>query len=294
MKNSYQENYSKKRLITSYFSVVIIFSLVLFLISILGLFLFNSKKITNYFKEQIVLTVYLENTAKPLEIKQLIKSLALNPEIKKVNYISKEKAAEIYANDIGEDFMDFLGYNPLLNAIDIHFNAKSVAPVHLKENSEIWEQKSFVKEIVYDKPLLELLDKNIEKATYIIFFVGGIFIFIAILLINSSIRLAIYSKRFLIKTMQLVGATKSFIRRPFVLKYLWLGVISSCIGIGISFIILIKINEKFPALNLIETYNPIEIILFFVGIFITGLIVIRICTYFATQRFLNLNTNNIY
>jgi len=203
-----KDNYQKRRLISSYFSVILSISLVLFLVGVLGLLLLNSKKVADHFKEQIAFTIYINDSAKPIEVKQLQKSLRIRKETKSVIYVSKEEAAESHANDIGEDFMEFLGYNPLLSSVDVYFVSEYVSPLFLSQLKEDFESKPYVNEVFYDQPLLEILDENIKKITQGIIGLSGLFILIAILLINSSIRLSVYSKRLIIKTMQLVGATK--------------------------------------------------------------------------------------
>ena len=191
-----QEKYQKKRVLNSYFSVVISITFVLFLLGILGLFVLNYRSISSHFKEQIAMNVYLKNSAKEIEITQLQKKILLNPATKKVNYISKEEAAKLFVNDIGEDFISFLGYNPLLDVIDIFFNANYVNNLTLSSTKFDIESFDFVDEVVYDEPLLELLEENIQKITFYLLFFTLLFVIIALLLINSSIRLSIYSKRF--------------------------------------------------------------------------------------------------
>ena len=207
MKQLTEEKFNKRRLISTYFSVVVSITLVLFLTGVLGLLLVNSKKVADHFKEQIVMTIYVKDSAKEVELKQLQKTLRLNSATKKVNYVSKEDASKIHANEIGEDFMEFLGYNPLLNSIDVYFKAPFLNPVMVSKLSKDISLYSYVNEVVYDRPLLELLDQNIKKITFWMLLASSLFILVAILLINSSIRLSIYSKRLIIKTMQLVGAT---------------------------------------------------------------------------------------
>ena len=199
MANSFQEKFQKRRVLTGYLSVVISISLVLFFVGILGLFLLNTQNIASYFKEQIVMTVYLKDNAKDIEITQLQKKVQLNPATKKINYIPKEEAAAQYARDIGEDFLEFLGYNPLLNSIDIYFNAAYVNTVGLTETKAELETADFVDEVVFDQPLVTLLDENILRISYVLGITTLFFIAIALLLINSSIRLSIYSKRFIIQ-----------------------------------------------------------------------------------------------
>ena len=292
MAKSFQEQFQKRRVLTGYLSVVISISLVLFFVGILGLFLLNTQNIASYFKEQIVMTVYLKDNAKDIEITQLQKKVQLNPATKKINYIPKEAAAAQYARDIGEDFLEFLGYNPLLNSIDIYFNAAYVNTVSLTETKAELETADFVDEVVFDQPLVTLLDENILRISYVLGITTLFFIAIALLLINSSIRLSIYSKRFIIKTMQLVGATKSFIRKPFILTHLRLGVLSSFLALlGLGFVFL-ELNRHFPELNMLD--NPIGLVVVFVGVLTLGIGITGVSTFFATQRYLNLKSDAIY
>lgn len=292
MAKSFQEQFQKRRVLTGYLSVVISISLVLFFVGILGLFLLNTQNIASYFKEQIVMTVYLKDNAKDIEITQLQKKVQLNPATKKINYIPKEEAAAQYARDIGEDFLEFLGYNPLLNSIDIYFNAAYVNTVGLTETKAELETADFVDEVVFDQPLVTLLDENILRISYVLGITTLFFIAIALLLINSSIRLSIYSKRFIIKTMQLVGATKSFIRKPFILTHLRLGVLSSFLALlGLGFVFL-ELNRRFPELNMLD--NPIGLVVVFVGVLTLGIGITGVSTFFATQRYLNLKSDAIY
>lgn len=291
MRKNSQDKYQKRRLLSTYFSVVVSISLVLFLVGLLGLLLLNSKKVADHFKEQIAFTIYINDTAKPIEIKQLQKSLALGQETKTTRFVSKEEAAETHAKEIGEDFMEFLGYNPLLSSIDVYFNASYVSPAFLSELQKTFEDKVYISEVLYDEPLVEILDENIKRITQWILILSAVFILVAILLINSSIRLSIYSKRMIIKTMQLVGATKSFIRKPFIWKHLQLGILGSLIALGALSGVLYELNQRFPELNLIS--NPLEPALIFSSILAMGILITGLSTFFATQRFLNLTTEAV-
>ena len=289
---TFQEKFQKRRVLTGYLSVVISISLVLFFVGILGLFLLNTRNVASYFKEQIVMTVYLKDSAKDIEITQLQKKIQLDPATKKVNFISKEEAAAQYARDIGEDFLEFLGYNPLLNSVDVYFNAAYVNTVSLTQTQQELEVTDFVDEVVFDQPLVTLLDKNIVRISYVLLLTTALFITIALLLINSSIRLSIYSKRFIIKTMQLVGATKSFIRRPFIWTHMRLGILSSFIALSGLVLVFVEINKRFPELNMSE--NPVELALVFGGVLLLGVGITGLSTFFATQRYLNLKSDAIY
>ena len=237
------------------------------------------------------MTIYVDDGVKEIELKQLQKTLSLNKATKKVNYVSKEEASQRHANEIGEDFMEFLGYNPLLNSIDVYFKAAFLNPAMVSKLSKDIGMYSYVNEVVYDKPLLDLLDENIKKITFWMLVASGVFILVAVLLINSSIRLSIYSKRMIIKTMQLVGATKSFIRFPFIMKHLQLGVLASIIALGGLTVVLYELDKRFPELNLIA--NPTEPSLIFSAVLGMGILITGLSTFFATQRFLNLTTEAV-
>ena len=292
MKQLTEEKFNKRRLISTYLSLVVSISLVLFLTGIMGILLLNSKKVADHFKEQIAMTVYIKDTAKEIELKQLEKTLNLNLATKKVNFVSKKEASLRHANEIGEDFIEFLGFNPLMNSIDVYFKASFLNPAMVSKLSNDIERYGYVSEVVYDQPLLELLDDNIKKITFGMILASGLFILVAVLLINSSIRLSIYSKRIIIKTMQLVGATKSFIRRPLIKTHLLMGFIGAIIALVGLGILIHEIDQRFPELKILE--NPIEPALILTAVLALGLGITLISTFFATQRYLNLKTDAIY
>lgn len=286
------EKYQKRKLITSYFSVAISISLVLFLLGILGILILNTQKLGNHFKEQINLAVFLKDSAKSVEVKQLQQSLALAEYTKQAVFVSKEEAAEAQAAEIGENFMEFLGYNPLKNSIDLTLKAAFVTPDQVAEIAKNIESKSFVEEVSYDKPLIDLLNDNIKKLSLWILIISALFTAIAVLLINSSIRLSLYAKRFIIKTMQMVGATKGFIRKPFILTNIKLGLIGAFIASGGVFGVLFTLNQSFPELHLLQDLPMLSVL--YLGIFGLGIIISWVSTFFAAQRFLNLRTSDLY
>lgn len=286
------ERYQKRRLISSYFSVTLSIALVLFLLGMLAILVLNTKKLADHFKEQIAITIFIEDSAKEVEINQLLKSLTLAEYTRSAEFISKETAAESHSEVIGENFMDYLGYNPLQNSIDIHLKADFLSTEKIEEIATELTTRDYVSEVSYDKPLVSLLNENVKKISLWILIASGIFTFIAVLLINSSIRLSIYSKRFIIKTMQMVGATKSFIRKPFILKSVQLGMLGALIALVAMALVLYYFDKRFNYLNLLQ--EPILLVFVFTGIFILGIIISWISTFFATQRFLNLRTDDLY
>jgi cell division transport system permease protein len=286
------ESHQKRRLISSYFSVVISIALVLFLLGLLGMLVLNAKTISNNFKERVVMTIYLNDSAKKVEINQLEKSLTLASYVKSTKYVSKEDAADFMKGEYGEDFLDDVGYNPLQNSIDVNLKAEFVTAHYLDSISQATLNKKFVEDVRYDKDLVSIMNSNVKRISVWVLVISTLFSIIAVLLINSSIRLAVYSKRFIIKTMQMVGATKQFIRRPFIWKSVRLGIIGSILALIGMAIVLYYLNETFPELELLT--NPFLITSLFSVVFALGIIITWISTYFATQRFLNLKTDQLY
>ena len=286
------DKYQKRRLISSYFSVVLSIGLVLFLLGLLGLLVLNAKKVADHFKEQVTVTIFLKDTAKDVEIKQLEKSLAMADYVKSTTFVSKEQAAEFMKAESGEDFMDFLGSNPLKNSIDVNLKADFVTSEKLQIIADEALTKNFVEEVSYDNDLVNLMNDNVKKISFWVLLLSALFTLIAVLLINSSIRLAVYSKRFTIKTMQMVGATKRFIRKPFILRSVKLGIFGAILALIGMAVVLYYIDKTFPELTLLS--KPILIIGLFSFVFFLGIFITWISTFFATQRFLNLNTDKLY
>lgn len=286
------DSYNKRRLASSYISVVISIALVLFMVGILALVLLKSNLAANQLKEQIAITLFLKDHLTEDQITGFQKHLSEQEYTKRVVYVSKDEAAEKYSAEIGEDFLTFLGKNPLKNGIDLYLKAEAVTPIQMEMLEQQFLKNLFVADVSYDKPLINLLTKNINRISFWLLILSAFFSVIAILLINSSIRLAIYAKRFNIKTMQMVGATKSFIRRPFILRSIKLGLLGAILAIvGLGFVIY-YINNYVPSLQLLEDYMSL---LYISGSIIVGALLITwLSTFFATQRFLNLQTDELY
>ena len=290
--SSTYEKHQKRRLISSYFSVVLSIALVLFLLGILGMLVLNAKTISDNFKERVVMTIYLNDSAKPVEIAQLQKSLSLSSYIKETRYVSKDEAAEFMKGEYGDDFLDDVGYNPLQNSIEVNLKADFVTEENLDEIADATITKSFVDDVRYDKDLVAIMNSNVKRISLWVLIISAVFTVIAVLLINSSIRLAVYSKRFIIKTMQMVGATKQFIRRPFIWKSVRLGMFGAILALIGMAIVLYYINQTFPELELLN--KQLLLIGLFAAIFLIGILISWISTYIATQRFLNLKTDKLY
>ena len=277
---------------SSYFSVVLSIALVLFMTGILGLVVLKSGSFTNQLKEEIAITLFLKDDVQKSQIENLRASLIKEAFTKEIVFLSKEEAAKFYSKDLGEDFVSYLGTNPLKNSIDIYLKADFVAPEKVKEISDRFEKNAFVFEVSYDSFLVDSLTTNIQKISFWLLVVCAFFGLIAILLINSSIRLSIYSKRFNIKTMQMVGATKSFIRRPFIWNSIRLGLIGAFLALMGLATAIYFIDQRIESLGLLNDYKTLSYI--GMGVLLMAFLITWISTFFATQRFLNLQTDELY
>ena len=286
------DKFQKRRVITSYFSVVLSIFLVLFLLGILGLFVINSKRLSDNFKEEIAMTVFLKNEANDTVVKAFTSELKTAKFAKSFEYVSKKKAAEQHKKVIGEDFMQFLGVNPLQNSFDIHLKADYVNNTEIVKIQSRLRKNPMIADIVYDKQLVNLVNDNIKNISMWILIISGLFAFVSVLLINSSLRLAIFANRFIIKTMQMVGATKSFIRKPFIQRSVVLGLIGAALAILALIGVLVYVETNFPNLGILENKLAVGAVL--LGVLVLSVLITWLSTYFATQRFLNLRTNDLY
>lgn len=280
------------RIFSNYFLVIVSISTVLFFLSSFIFFVMNSNKIVDDFKEKIPIIIFLKDEASKVEISQFEKKLSIDPTIKKFIYVSKDDAATKFSSEIGENFVKFLGYNPLLNSIDVFFYADMVETLYINDIVKNFKSEEFVNEVSYDAPLIFLINDNFNKIKDWVLVLGIFFIFISILLINNTIRLSIYSKRMTIKTMQLVGATKTFIKKPFIITQIKLGFFSALLSSLIFGTIIYYLNTNYFNIDIIVIKNSI---LFSIGsAFLLSFLISFISTYFITTRYLNSRIDKLY
>lgn len=284
--------YQRIRVVRSYFGIIFSVSLILFVVGTLSLLVLNARQVSQHVKEQVVLTIFIEDNAKEVEVNQLETMLKLAAFTRSVSYISKEQAATEHSADIGEDFMDFLGYNPLKDAIDLRLKGDYVTTHRVDSISAFLAEKPFVSELVFDRPLVNLLNENIERARLLLLVCCLFFLALSIILINNSIRLSIYAKRMIIKTMQLVGARKRFIRGPFIRTYLLLSMISALIACLGVWALVVNVQTYLPGINLLM--NPQTLVVSFIGVFLLSMLISSISARWATQRYLKLKTQSLY
>ena len=283
-------NIKNRRLFTSYVSITVIMSIVLFLFGFFGIFFISSNSIVNSFKEDFSVSIFFKENAKKIEIIQLQNELLMSSYIQKLKYISKDDALLIMKEEYGQDFIQELGFNPLVNSIDINLKSEFVEASSLDSISNIISKKKYVDEITYDKNLINSINYNIRRVSLWLMPSIIILSIITFLVINSSIRLSIYSNRQLIKTMQLVGATKSFIRRPFIRTNILLSIISSFISISTLILLIYYIDLN---ISFVENIKLQSLLMLFIIIISLGLIISYISTFLATQNILKIKADNL-
>ncbi len=258
----------------------------------LGLLVINANKLSTHFKENVGFQIYLKDVATSAQTDMLMQDLNESLFAKSVNLISKEKAAEKLRTDLGEDFVAFLGNNPLLNSVDIKLNAEYANTDTLARIEKNLLQMPFVKEVVYQKVLIDKLNKNTKAVAIFILIFSGALLIVAIALINNTIRLSIYSQRFLIRTMYLVGATRAFISKPFIFKGLRQGIISGIIAGFLLSGLLILCTRFIP--DLIEIQDENVLMILFSGIVLVGIIISSFSAFLSVSRYLRLKTSDLY
>jgi cell division transport system permease protein len=289
---THEEKYNKRRLKGSYFTTIVSISLVLFMLGILGLIILHSKKLSDYVKENIGFSVIMKENVKEAGIIKLQKILDATPYVKSTHYITKEEAGREFAEELGEDFTAFLGYNPLLPTIEVRFRAEYANNDSLTRIKDKILANTNVKEVWYQESLVDLVNKNVRKIGIILLGFSGLLLIIAIALINNTIRLSVYSKRFIIRSMQLVGATRGFISKPFIMKGILQGIISAVIAIGLLIGIIYISQREIP--DLVNLQEPDLFLSLFGIVILLGIFITWLSNYFAVRKYIKIKSDNLY
>lgn len=286
------EKYSHRKIRSSYFSTIVSLSLVLFVLGLLGLVVLNAKKLSDYVKENIGLSIILNDSIKEADLMMLKKQLDIANFVKKATFVTKEQAAQSLQKDLGEDFVKFLGYNPLLSSFDIKLKAEYANNDSLLAIENRLLKNDNIKEVYYQKSLVNVINENVRKIGLVLLGFCFLLSVISIALINNTIRLYIYSKRFIIKTMQLVGATQGFISRPFIIRSMWNGFYSALITIALLMGLIYTAQNNFP--ELIELQDINLFLELFLMLMLAGIGITFLSTYFAVKKYLKIQTDDLY
>ncbi len=269
-------------------------ALVLFLLGVFALLMMHAQKLSNHLKENIGFEVVMNSNVKETKILQLQKELDAMPAVKSTEYITKEEAIRRLSDDLGEDFLQWLGNeeNPLLPSIDVRFNADwanndsiQVIQTQLLKNTDI-------KEIYYQKSLVGVINQNVNRIGLALMAASLILLIIAITLIRNTIRLSVYSKRFLVRSMQLVGATPAYIRRPFIRNGVLQGFFGALIADALLALLIYGLDQRLPELALVQDYKII--IGIFVGIIGLGILLGGLSTRLALRKYLHADVDRLY
>jgi len=282
----------KKRFLNSWITALVSISLVLVLLGMLSLILINTQQLSNYVREQIGLTLVLRENVKDVEVVRLQKVLSAGEYVKTARYIDKDTAAKELTEELGEDFTGFLGYNPLFASLDIKLNAAYTQPDSLKMLEQKFLEFPQVSEVYYQKNLLSLINENVKRISLILLIVSTLLLFIFFGLINNTIRMLIYSQRFTINTMLMVGATKNYIRLPFLQRSLWLGTAGALIA---NAILIAGIYTYKKELSGLISFDDLQIVLIVAGIVIAlGILISFVSTVLAVNKFLRLKFDELF
>lgn len=286
------DTFAKRRLTTAYISTVVSMILVLYMLGLFGFVLLHAKKLSDYVKENIGLTLMLNESAKEADIQMFQKTLDASEYVKSTKFVSKENAAKVLQKELGEDFIGFLGYNPLSSSIEIKVKASYANNDSLAKINTKLKQNKIVNEVFYQKSLVDVINENLKKISFFLLGFSGLLLIIAIALINNTIRLSVYSKRFLIKTMQLIGATQRFIRKPFMIKGIIQGILGAIAAITLLIFTIGFAQKQIP--ELIDLQDIDLFLLLFAFVIILGIFLSWISTFFAVRKYLKIKTDNLY
>ena len=282
----------QKRLRSSYATSVISISLVLCMLGTIGILLLTAHRISNYVKENIGFSVFLNDRAKEADIYRFQKTLDAEPYVRATRFIDKEDAAKEFTEELGEDFVGFLGFNPLSSSIEVKLDVRYANNDSISNIETYLQTFDEVKEVSYQKSMIHILNENIEKISLFILAFSALLVIIAVSLINNTIRLSVYSRRLLIRTMQLVGATNTFIRRPFLWRSALHGIYSAFIAMAILVLSLYWAEgqlEGILSVRDVQILGGLFLIVFFLGITLSWL-----STYFAVNKYLKIKTDELY
>jgi cell division transport system permease protein len=282
----------KKRIFKSYLTSTISISMVLFLIGVLGVVLLNAERLAKYVRENIGFTLVLNEDVQESEIDDLLKSLKETAFVKSVEYVDKETAAERLKVELGEDFTGFLGYNPLLSSVDVKLLADYANPEKLVVLETKFMEYPQVKEVLFQRDMVNIINENVKKIGIVLVFFSGLLLFIFSALINNTIRISIYSQRFIINTMLLVGATNRFIRSPFIKRSVIYGIVGALAANILLFILMYSYARELKGIVDLDDLKIFGMV-FGADLFL-GVIISWSSTYFAVNKFLRLKFDELF
>jgi cell division transport system permease protein len=288
----YEKNLTARRLRSSYLSAVVSISLVLFLLGASGILLLNAHRLSEYFKENITLSIILDESATEADAAWVRKQLDAAPYINETKYVSKEEAAEEMKLLLGSDFMTVFDFNPLPFAVEAKLKSRYAQVDSVETIEKQLAAIPHIREITYQRSLIEMVNKNIQKIGFVLLVFISLMLFISLVLINNTIRLSVYARRFLINTMRLVGATQWFITRPFLWRSLLQGIFSGAISILLLTGVLYVIQNEFGEITGLVDSNLL--LFLFLCVIVLGMLISFVSTLFAVNKFVRIDSDKLY
>lgn len=280
------------RLRASYITSIISIMLVLFMLGLLGMIILHGKKLSDYVRENISISLMLKDDVSDDLVQTYMKRLQKTSYVKQAEFISREQAAKELSNELGEDFVNFLGYNPLPASIDLQLKAGYANNDSIARIEKLVLAGNIVKEVVYQKSLIDQVNSNINKISMVIISFSLILLIISVILINNTIKLSIYAKRFLIRSMQLVGASENFIRLPFIKRSIFHGLIAAVVADLLLIGTLLLARQRIPEIIALQELNVFAF--FFLGVIVIGVLLSAISTWFSVNKFLRIKIDTLY
>jgi cell division transport system permease protein len=282
----------KKRIFSSWFTSMVSISLVLTMLGTLGLILINAGRLAEYVREKIGFTVVLQDNMNEVDVIRFQKMLNATDYVKSTRYIDKEAAAKELTQQLGEDFTGFLGYNPLFASIDVKLYAQYTHADSLLIIEKMFSEYPEVKEVYYQKNLVSVINQNVSKISLLLLILSALLAFIFVALINNTIRISIYSQRFSINTMQMVGASNSFIRKPFLQQSLYWGVYGALVA---SVVVLGTFYTYKKELTGVISPDDISTAVFvFALVVVLGMLISYLSTMLAVNKYLKLKFDELF
>ncbi|MBX2978383.1 MAG: permease-like cell division protein FtsX [Flavobacteriales bacterium] len=286
------DRHYKARTRTASISTVIGIGLVLFMLGVLGFLLLNAQALERYFKENVRVELFLKRDLKEVDVMQFRKELDTEAFTRQTVYVTPEEAAERLKEDVGEDFLGILGMNPLRPSVELLLEASHAHPDSLRWIAEHLQRDPRVEEVAYNATVVENIEANMNRLGLFVLGFAVLLLVIAIALINNTIRLAIYSKRFLIRTMHLVGATQWFIKRPFLGQSFWHGLFGGLLALGLLAALLQLARHYMP--DMLAATDLTLLAILFGAVVLLGLLIALLSTWFAVGRYLRMNSEDLH
>ena len=281
----------RRKVRNSYIISTISIALVLFLLGSVGYLIFNAVRATDLMKENVAIHLMIKQGTSDERIAEIGRELGAHEAVKEVTFVPKAVAAENFKEQIGSDFVEFLAFNPLPDAYEVKLHAQYSDKDYVRKFEKEAASWNGIEELVYQRAVVEQIGSNINKFNLVLLLFGGALLVIALILLNNTIRLTIYSKRYLINTMKLVGASKWFIMKPFLLRSILHGVYAWLIAAAMFLALVAGLGEGLPEVTFLAESRPVYYVL--CGMLLLGILISALFTLFAVNKFVRMNTTKI-